>query len=88
MPLTEEEKKAISQSLGHENVATTFGSYGYGMIDENKQVEIIRNIDFEGKRTGAKYILDKKDLEHFAEYITNKQKDTNSTNLEKDIWGI
>ena len=27
--LTEEEKKAISMNLGHENVGTTFGSYGY-----------------------------------------------------------
>lgn len=48
-PLTEEQKKAISQNLGHENVGTTFGSYGYSKIDENKQLEIIRNIDLNGK---------------------------------------
>lgn len=42
--LTEEEKKAISQNLGHENVGTTFGSYGYGKIEEDKQIEIVRNI--------------------------------------------
>lgn len=44
LPLTEEQKKAISQNLGHENVGTTFGSYGYGKIDEERQMEIIKNI--------------------------------------------
>lgn len=44
LPLTEEQKKAISQNLGHEDVGTTFGSYGYGKIDENRQMEIIKNL--------------------------------------------
>lgn len=42
--LTEEEKKAISQNLGHENVGTTFGSYGYGQIAEDRQIDIVRSI--------------------------------------------
>lgn len=44
--LTEEEKKAISQNLGHADVGTTFGSYGYGHIEEDRQIEIIKNIKF------------------------------------------
>ncbi len=44
-PLTEEQKKAISQNLGHENVVTTFGSYGYGHIDESRQIELMREIE-------------------------------------------
>jgi|GEM_PF-170664 len=44
--LTEEEKKAISQNLGHADVGTTFGSYGYGHIEEDRQVEIIKGIKF------------------------------------------
>lgn len=44
--LTEEEKKAISQNLGHADVGTTFGSYGYGHIEEGRQIEIMKNIKF------------------------------------------
>ena len=44
--LTEEEKKAISQNLGHTDVGTTFGSYGYGKISTDRQTEIIRGIKF------------------------------------------
>ncbi len=42
--LTEEEKKAISQNLGHEDVGTTFGSYGYGKISADRQVDIVKGI--------------------------------------------
>lgn len=38
---TPEEFKAYSQNLGHENVLTTFTSYGY--VDEFRQGEIVRN---------------------------------------------
>lgn len=55
IPLTEEEKKAISQNLGHENVGTTFGSYGYGNINEDKQISIVRNIDLNGKQAVVRY---------------------------------
>jgi hypothetical protein len=40
--------------LGHENTGTTFGSYGYGKIEEGRQIEIIRNIDFEGRKREVK----------------------------------
>lgn len=58
LPLTEEQKKAFSQNLGHEHTGTTFGSYGYGKIEENRQIEIIRNIDFEGQKKEVKQFID------------------------------
>lgn len=73
LPLTEEEKKAISQSLGHENVGTTFGSYGYGRIEENRQIEIIKSIDFEGRKKEIRYSLTKEDIKQLVEEtIKNK----------------
>ncbi|MDD3434540.1 MAG: site-specific integrase [Candidatus Pacebacteria bacterium] len=72
LPLTEEEKKAISQSLGHENVGTTFGSYGYGKIEENKQIEIIKNIDFEGRTRELRYSLSKEDIRQLAEEMAKQ----------------
>ncbi|MES2436992.1 MAG: tyrosine-type recombinase/integrase [Patescibacteria group bacterium] len=62
LPLTEEQKKAISQNLGHEDVGTTFGSYGYGKISEDRQVEIIAEIDFDGKKQEVKYVLGTDDI--------------------------
>jgi len=62
LPLTEEEKKAVSQNLGHEHIGTTFGSYGYGQIEENRQIEIVRNLDFEGKKREIRYSLTKEEL--------------------------
>ncbi|NQV11874.1 site-specific integrase [Candidatus Uhrbacteria bacterium] len=44
MPLTEEQKKAVSQNLGHAQVTTTFGSYGYGQISEDRQIELLKEI--------------------------------------------
>ncbi|MDB5260278.1 MAG: hypothetical protein JWN37_509 [Candidatus Nomurabacteria bacterium] len=55
--LTEEQRKAFSQSLGHEDVGTTFGSYGYGYIDEDRQIEIVNSIDFEGKHHRKEYVF-------------------------------
>ena len=73
LPLTEEEKKAISQSLGHENVGTTFGSYGYGRIEESRQIEIIKSIDFEGRKKEIRYSLTKEDIKQLVEEaIKNK----------------
>lgn len=46
LSLTEEQKKAFSQNLGHEDVGTTFGNYGYGKIGEDKQIEIMKSINF------------------------------------------
>ena len=42
--LTEEEKRAISLNLGHENVGTTFGSYGYGSMSEEDAVGIVQRL--------------------------------------------
>jgi integrase/recombinase XerD len=42
--LTEEEKKAISMNLGHENVGTTFGSYGYGNMSSTDAVKIVQKL--------------------------------------------
>jgi len=67
--LTEEQKKALSQSLGHENVGTTFGSYGYGKIAEDRQTEIIRDIDFEGKKQEVKYSFSREELKQLADYL-------------------
>ena len=66
LPLTEEQKKAISQSLGHENTGTTFGSYGYGQIDESRQIEIIQDIDFSGQNS-RKYVIDDAVLRRLTE---------------------
>ncbi len=56
--LTEEEKKALSQNLGHENVGTTFGAYGHGRMNEDHQFEIINkiNLDAEDKPLNAETI--------------------------------
>ena len=42
--LTEEEKRAISLNLGHDNVGTTFGSYGYGSMSPEDAVKIVQRI--------------------------------------------
>jgi integrase/recombinase XerD len=42
--LTEEEKRAVSLTLGHENVGTTFSSYGYGSMTSFDAVEIVQKI--------------------------------------------
>lgn len=44
MRLTEEEKRAISLTLGHENIGTTFGAYGYGSMDVERAVDIVRDL--------------------------------------------
>jgi integrase len=42
--LTEEEKRAISMNLGHANVGTTFGSYGYGTMNGETAVKIVQKL--------------------------------------------
>jgi len=71
IPLTEEQKKALSQNLGHEDVGTTFGSYGYGQIADDRQVEIIRNINFDGKQIEVKYNLSENELKKIASELKN-----------------
>lgn len=67
IPLTEEQKKAVSQNLGHEHVSTTFGSYGYGKIDEERQIELLSEIDFDAVK--AKSMLGEEDLQRIAEIL-------------------
>ncbi len=76
IPLTEEEKKAISQNLGHDNVGTTFGSYGYGGISEQRQVEIVKNISFDGKAREVKYMLSKEEIKELVKTAV-EEKSTN-----------
>lgn len=42
--LTEEEKRAISLNLGHANVGTTFGSYGYGSMTGEDAIKIVQKL--------------------------------------------
>lgn len=51
--LTEEEKKAISLNLGHEDVATTFGSYGYGGMTPAESIRIVKSLENPGSSNGS-----------------------------------
>lgn len=44
IPLTERQKRAISQALGHENVGTTFGAYGYGKMNDDEAADVVAKI--------------------------------------------
>ncbi|MBT6068316.1 site-specific integrase, partial [Candidatus Peregrinibacteria bacterium] len=68
--LTEEEKKAISQNLGHENTGTTFGSYGYGHIQEERQVDIVKNIKVGNKEVEGKLSLTESDIEAIVQAVS------------------
>ncbi len=73
--LTEEEKKAISQNLGHENTGTTFGSYGYGHIEEDRQIDIVKRIKLGDKEIDGKFIFTKEEMKQaMAEAIKENQK--------------
>ncbi len=65
-PFTEEQKKAFSQNFGHANTGTTFGNKGYGRIDSDRQIEVIKSFDFEGKKVEAKYMFSKEELAEFV----------------------
>ncbi len=73
--LTEEEKKAISQNLGHENTGTTFGSYGYGHIEEERQIDIVKNIQLGTKEIEGKFTFTKEEIKQaMVEAIKENQK--------------
>lgn len=42
--LTEKEKKAVSLNLGHANIGTTFGSYGYGGMTKDEAVKTVQKL--------------------------------------------
>ncbi len=71
--LTEEEKKAISQNLGHENTGTTFGSYGYGHIEEERQIDIVKNIKVGGREVEGKFALTQSDIKALAKALKEEQ---------------
>ena len=72
LALTEEQKKAISQNLGHANVTTTFGSYGYGQIKEDRQVEILNEISFDELTKGSSLNLSDESIEKLARILKEK----------------
>jgi len=72
--LTEEQRKAFSQCLGHEDVGTTFGSRGYGRIDESRQIDVMKNIDFEGLKGGKKQIISDEDISRIAKQVSENMK--------------
>lgn len=53
--LTEEEKKAISLNLGHADIGTTFGSYGYGSMSDETAIDIVKKLKEQdnGKNNGG-----------------------------------
>ena len=53
---TPEQLKAWSQNLGHENVLTTFTSYGN--IDPHRQGEVIGNLSGENDQVTLEQILE------------------------------
>lgn len=72
LSLTEEQKKAISQSLGHKDMRVTFGSCGYGRIKEDRQIELVRGINSGCGKPEVSPFLDDATLERFAEKVSDK----------------
>lgn len=62
-----EQLKAISQNLGHENIATTF--HGYGMIDTHRVNELVSQIDFSGLPSSKS---EEEQAERVAELVLKK----------------
>lgn len=60
--LTEEEKKAVSLNLGHDNVGTTFGSYGYGGMSSGDAVSIVKRITTANQEESISMSPEEKDV--------------------------
>jgi len=74
--LTEEEKKAISQNLGHNDIGTTFGTYGYGKIEEDRQIDLVKSIKLdrtENQRAGG---MSEGDMKKIAQMVAGELKNT------------
>jgi integrase/recombinase XerD len=71
MKLTEEEKKAISLNLGHSDIGTTFGSYGYGSMSDEKAIDVVKSLKEQdnGKNNGGISDEDKALLRRLADKI-------------------
>ena len=82
LAMTEEQKKALSQNLGHAHVGTTFGSYGYGKIDDRRQIEIIKNIDFSGKDKEHEDVFNTDQLDRLSDQLAERL--IRNSNLKKN----
>jgi integrase len=60
--LTEEQKKAISLSLGHEDVGTTFGAHGYGKMTNDDAIKTIRQMGATLGENKGKVILSEEEM--------------------------
>ncbi len=59
--LTEEDKKAVSLNLGHSDVGTTFGSYGYGNMTNEDAVKIVQKLKIFQEGNDNIFTLSKED---------------------------
>lgn len=72
IPLTESDKRAISQNLGHENVVTTFGAYGCGKMTDDAAIAAIKQLDLSHvNKTGPQLLTN--DERVVLERILNRQ---------------
>ncbi len=67
--LTEEEKRAISMNLGHANVGTTFGSYGYGSMNSETAVKIVQKLKDLQEGTGDTLNLSEQEKAVFEKFL-------------------
>ena len=67
--LTEEEKKAVSLNLGHSNVGTTFGSYGYGGMNEEDAVKIVQKLKTSQVEGGNAVIISDEEKAFLVEFM-------------------
>lgn len=73
--LTEEEKRAISRNLGHENVGTTFGSYGYGAMTDERATEIVQELKKSlSASAGTRGPIDDNDLDALEQILLKARK--------------
>lgn len=70
-PRTEKEKKAISLNLGHANIGTTFGSYGYSNMTAEDAIKIVQKLETSQTGSNGKTLSDedKSDLERLMKKI-------------------
>ena len=67
--LTEEQKKAISFNLGHANVGTTFGSYGYGNMSKEDAIDIVKSLKSYKESTSVLSDEEKSTLEKIMQKV-------------------
>ena len=70
--LTEEEKKAFSITLGHANVATTFGSYCSRNMSNEEAVEIVQKLRYSQEKEASEGHLFTSEDKAALERVMNK----------------